>query len=1316
MTLPSHLHFARPCRSLVEPLESRIAPAGVFPAVLSIDRGTPTTETTGAGSVVFKVTFDQAVTGVTVDDFAVFTSVDAKANPVVTLSGTGAVYDVTVSGLRGNGDVRLDLVDNDSIMAPGGPRELLSLGGEAQAAIVNLVPLGGFGLNNGSFTGDAYHLLQVAPKVSSITKVTPSPTEATSVSWTVTFSEAVTGGDAADFTKVVTNTLTAPNALTVTPISPVSGFATSYTVSTTGLTGVGDITLTLVDTDTTTPIKDADGNLLQTAPLGFTSSSTTIGAPAVAVATGDLNGDGKADVVTVNQGQGAAELSVQLGNGDGTFTDKPIGGRFAKFVGVAIADVNGDGKPDLVVAGYTPGTTLNQYTPRNVSVVLGNGDGTFQTQLDYGSGFDTPMAVAVSDMNGDGKQDIVLVASSSGTSVVSVLLGAGNGSFQNPTNTPTGSGASSVAVIDLDGDGDMDVVTGNYSASSVSVLLGTNNGSGGLAANVDYAVGANPAAVAVGDLDGDGRPDIATANTASNPALGVSVLLSDTTPGTFKTAQNFNTGMRFPTGIAIADFNGDGFRDVAAAGDVIFRGIVAEAAIVIPTSGGAVGILAGNGDGTFASPVTFLTGEGIRFTSKLAVADFNGDGKADLAATSIDESSLRILQNTGNGGLEGDVITRAVVAPDLTVTSVTDTKNSAAPGDTLTYTITYKNLTSKGATGVTLRTQLDPNLEFISSENVGWSQSGSALVKVITGTVPGNSADLTETLKLHVKTVISGGYSSIATTTTISDDGTNGTDPDTTNNQRSDFDTLTGLTTDVSVTAIDDPSLAIFGQNGTYTVHLKNTGNASASGQLTVTLPAGVNFSTVANPTWTYDSNAGTIKNGVSVPGGGVDQTVSFTVTFFPKGSTALSTSALYSVFSSPSDSNTGNNQFTEATPLYTGYLVTAPGVAIAKKYAPPVIRVFDRETGVEIKQFFAYEETYRDSIRVAVGDINGDGVDDIITTTSKGTGRLRVFDGLTFQMLSTGVFSTEIAAFTGKRGDAGAFVTVGDFDGNGTNEIAVGNALGGGHVKIFGGPTEQVDGRSDIAAQGTGTPLQPTVLADFYPFGTKFKGGVRVAAGDIDGGGIARGVMANGGSSQSLSQDDLVVGQGFTGGGVKIYKGVKTTMGQTGITTSIGDLIGDFSVGGKGYRGGVSVAVGALNEDGFADLIVGRNSGKAGLVEMFDGSTIGKTISSTGTSTGLLPDQIGQAINPFGVKNKFGVRVAAVDLTGDGIAEIIATVGVKNGSQVKVYDSSPNTDGTFNEVTARHVIPVYPDFPDVALWIAGSRDTGLRRFIINPT
>jgi hypothetical protein len=223
------------------------------------------------------------------------------------------------------------------------------------------------------------------------------------------------------------------------------------------------------------------------------------------MAVADVNGDGKPHMVIASNSGG---IKLLRGNGDGTFQVQQA---FATGQGpgaVAVGDLNRDGKPDLVVANY--GTLLQ---PGNtVSVLLGNGDGTFAPQQTFAVGF-APDSIAVADVNGDGRPDLVVGCqpfNEYGVNSVSVLLGNGDGTFAPPQTFPVGPTPFSVAVADINADGKPDILVPNVFYNTVSVVLG--NGDGTFAPPKTYTVGKYPASVAVADVNGEGKPDLIVAN------------------------------------------------------------------------------------------------------------------------------------------------------------------------------------------------------------------------------------------------------------------------------------------------------------------------------------------------------------------------------------------------------------------------------------------------------------------------------------------------------------------------------------------------------------------------------------------------------------------------------------------------------------------------------------------------------------------------------------------------------------------------------------------------------------------------------------
>jgi hypothetical protein len=221
---------------------------------------------------------------------------------------------------------------------------------------------------------------------------------------------------------------------------------------------------------------------------------------------------------------------------------------------VAVSDLDGDTIPDLV--------TSNGLS-NDVSVLLGNGNGFFQTAESYAAG-ESPSSVAVADLDGDTVPDLVTANASFQSSDVSVLLGRAHppGRFRAAVSYPLTqfAGPTSVAVADLDGDTIPDLVTANEFRDE-NVLLG--NGDGSFQAALTFAAGDAPQSVAVGDLDGDTIPDVIVANGDGN---NVSVLLGNG-DGSFETAGLFTVGDT-PFSVAVADLNGDSFLDLVTANAV----------------------------------------------------------------------------------------------------------------------------------------------------------------------------------------------------------------------------------------------------------------------------------------------------------------------------------------------------------------------------------------------------------------------------------------------------------------------------------------------------------------------------------------------------------------------------------------------------------------------------------------------------------------------------------------------------------------------------------------------------------------------------
>jgi hypothetical protein len=338
------------------------------------------------------------------------------------------------------------------------------------------------------------------------------------------------------------------------------------------------------------------------------------------VTTGDFDGDGGTDLAVANNGSG--NVSVLLGNGDGTFKAAV---NYAAGNGpnsVTTGDFDGDGRSDLAVTNYGSG---------KVSVLLGNGDGTFKPKVDYATGA-YPSSVTRGDFDGDSWTDLVVTRH--GLACVSVLLGNGDGTFKAAVNHATGKVPLSVTAEDFDGDGRTDLAVANYDSTNVSVLLG--NGDGIFKPKVDYATGSHPSSVTTGDFDGDGRKDLAVANKGGIGYDGgsVSVLLGNGN-GTFKAAIKYATGDG-PSSVTTGDFNGDGRTDLSVANN----------------GSDNVSVLLGLGDGTFKARGEYAAG---RDPNSVTAGDFNGDGRADLAVANNGSDNVSVLLGNGDGTFKAAV-------------------------------------------------------------------------------------------------------------------------------------------------------------------------------------------------------------------------------------------------------------------------------------------------------------------------------------------------------------------------------------------------------------------------------------------------------------------------------------------------------------------------------------------------------------------------------------------------------------------------------------------------------------------------------------
>jgi uncharacterized repeat protein (TIGR01451 family) len=620
------------------------------------------------------------------------------------------------------------------------------------------------------------------------------------------------------------------------------------------------------------------------------------------------------------------------------------------------------------------------------------------------------------------------------------------------------------------------------------------------------------------------------------------------------------------------------------------------------------------GSGNINNTVNLPAGGSVTYTASCTVAP-GATGSLSNTATVAAPAGVTDPNPANNSATDTDTL---VASANLAISKI-DTPDPVLAGQNVTYTITVSNGGPSAGASVTLSDPLPAGTTFVSlSAPGGWSCTtppvgGSGAISCTIASLGVGSGVFTLTAAIAPATP---GGTIVTNTATVS---SSTTDPTPGNNSATATTTVT-TSADLAISKIDTPDPVVAGQNVTYTITVTNSGpGPAASATLSDPLPAGTTFVSLSAPGgWSCTTppvgGSGAISCTIASLGVGSGVfTLTAAIAPTTTGGTVVTNTA--TVSSSTTDPNPANNSASATTLVRTataGCDVDGDGshefITGAGAGGGPHVRVFGVAGGVhELTGFFAYDPAFTGGVFVACRDLTGDGIAEFVTGAGPGGGpHVRVLSAAGGVVTELGGFFAYDPAFTG-----GVSVAAGDVTGDGVGELITGAGPGGGpHVRVLsfaGGLSE---------------------LAGFFAYDPAFTGGVSVAVGDLTGDGIG----------------ELITGAG-PGGGPHVR--VLTLAG------GLSEVAGFFAYD-PAFTGGVTVAAGDLTGDGVAELITGAGPGGGPHVRVW--SLAGGTPIEIGGFFAYDPAFTG------------GVSVAAGDVTGDGIAELITGAGPGGGPHVRVW------------------------------------------------